>query len=152
MGGGVLGSSLLEFADGGLDLVFGDGDLGMADVEKWDIPPELARKMHGLARELRQRATSAAALLWQAIRNRKLDGRKFRRQVPIGVFVVDFYCASERLVIEVDGPIHASQREADQLRQELIEALGMRFLRLENEEVEGDILSALARIRGMFRE
>ena len=123
----------------------------MADIEKWDIPPELARKMHGLARELRQQATPAEAALWQAIRNRQLSGRKFRRQVPIGAFVVDFYCASERLVVEVDGPIHDSQPGADQLRQELLEALGIRFVRLANQEVEGDILSALEKIRQAFR-
>ncbi len=124
----------------------------MEHPEIWDIPPDLKRKMYGLARELRQRATFAEGLLWQAIRSRRLDGRKFRRQVPIGVFVVDFYCASERLVVEVDGPIHECQQEADQLRQELIEALGIRFVRLQNHEVEDNLPSALEKIRRAFHE
>ena len=91
----------------------------MEDSDKWDIPAEFKRRMHGVARVLRRHETAAEALLWQAIRNRKLNGRKFRRQVPIGAFVVDFYCASERLVIELDGPIHEDQQEADQLRQRI---------------------------------
>ena len=124
----------------------------MNNPEKWDIPPGLKRRMHGVARDLRQHATPAETILWQAIRNRQLDGRKFRRQVPIGAYVVDFHCASERLVIEVDGPIHESLQEADQLRQELIEALGIRFVRLRNEEVEADLPSALDKIRSAFYE
>ena len=124
----------------------------MADIDKWEIPPDLARKMHGLARELRQGATPAEVALWRAIRNRQLDGRKFRRQVPIGVFVVDFYCASDRLAVEVDGPIHDCQGAEDALRQELLEALGIQFVRLENQEVEGDLLSALEKIRRVLRE
>ena len=124
----------------------------MEHPEIWDIPPDIKRKMHSLARELRQRATFAEGLLWQGMRSRRLDGRKFRRQVPIGVFVVDFYCASERLVVEVDGPIHEYQQEADQLRQELIEALGIRFVKLQNHEVEDNLPSALEKIRRAFHE
>ena len=119
----------------------------MEDPDKWDIPAEFKRRMHGVARALRQNATPAEAILWQAIRNRQLDGRKFRRQVPIGAYIVGLYCASERLVIEVDGPIHESQQQADQLRQESIVELGIRIVRLRNEEVEGDLPAALDKIR-----
>ncbi|MCY4072039.1 MAG: endonuclease domain-containing protein [Chloroflexi bacterium] len=80
------------------------------------------------------------------------SGVRFRRQVPLGVFVVDFYCASERLVVEVDGLIHERQQEADQIRQELIEALGIRFVRLHNHEVEDNLPSALEKIRRAFHE
>lgn len=124
----------------------------MDQLEKWDIPPDLKGKMHGVARELRRRATPAETELWQAIRNRQLEGRKFLRQVPIGSFVVDFYCASERLVIEVDGRNHDHQREADMLRQELIESLGIRVLRLKNKEVESDLSATLERIRQAFQQ
>ncbi len=122
----------------------------MKQKENWDIPAEFKRHMHSVARSLRRNETPAEALLWQAIRNRKLDGRKFRRQVPIGAFVVDFYCAAERLVVEVDGPVHESQQEADQIRQESIVALGIRFVRLENEEIESHLAEALDRIRIAF--
>ena len=117
---------------------------------KWDISPELERRMQAVARELRKYPTDAEDILWQAIRNKQLDGRKFRRQVAIGAFVVDFYCASARLVIEVDGPIHQEQQEADQIRQELIESLGIRFVRLSNHEVEHYLEDALDKIGRAF--
>ncbi len=119
---------------------------------KWDIPPELERRMQAIARELRKNPTVAEDKLWQAIRRRQLDERKFRRQVAIGAFVVDFYCSSERLAVEVDGPIHENQREADQIRQELIESLGIRFVRLTNAEVEHNLEASLNAIRQMFTD
>ena len=63
--------------------------------------------------------------MWNSLRRKRLDGRKFRRQQPIGPFVVDFFCPAERLIVEVDGPIHDSQREADRVRQQLLETLGL---------------------------
>ena len=62
-------------------------------------------------------------------------GYKFRRQHTIDRFIVDFYCTEARLVIEVDGIIHDDQQEADQLRTEIIESLGLRVLRFTNGEV-----------------
>ena len=118
--------------------------------EKWQIPPELERRMQAVARELRKNPTDAEDKLWQAIRKRQINGRKFRRQVAIGAFVVDFYCSSERLAVEVDGPIHDRQVEADKIRQELIESLGIRFLRLTNDEVERHIEASLNKIRRRF--
>ena len=122
----------------------------LAPLEKWDISPELERRMQSVARELRKNPTSAENQLWLALRKRQLDGRKFRRQVAIGAFVVDFYCASERLAVEVDGPVHDAQVEADRIRQELIESLGIRFVRLTNEEVEHHSHLALEKIRAAF--
>ncbi len=106
--------------------------------------------MQFVARDLRRNPTEAEDKLWQAIRKKQLDGRKFRRQVAIGAFVVDFYCSSERLAVEVDGPIHAEQREADRIRQELIESLGIHFVRLSNDKVEYGLASALKKIRQAF--
>jgi very-short-patch-repair endonuclease len=65
------------------------------------------------ARELRTRQTPAESILWDALRGRRLAGLKFRRQHPIGTFVVDFCCPDRRLAIELDGPVHAEQREHD---------------------------------------
>ncbi|MCC6804740.1 MAG: endonuclease domain-containing protein [Anaerolineae bacterium] len=103
--------------------------------------------MHELAAELRKEHTASEEIPWQALRNRQLEGRKFRRQNPIGAFVVDFYCAEERLVVEVDGGIHQAQCEADRLRQEVIESLGLRFVRVTTEQVENDLPAVLERIR-----
>ena len=124
----------------------------MKDPDKWSIPPEFKRRMHGVARALRRNETTAEALLWQAIRGRQLDGRKFRRQVPIGSYVVDFYCAAERLAIEVDGPVHEIRQDSDRHRQESIEALGIRFVRLKNDEIQCQLPRALDRIRRTFTE
>ncbi|TVR25567.1 MAG: endonuclease domain-containing protein, partial [Anaerolineaceae bacterium] len=106
--------------------------------------------MTELARNFRKEPTQSEAILWQAIRNRQLDGRKFRRQQPVGAFVLDFYCADERLAVEVDGRIHETQQEADRLRQELIEELGIRFVRVTAEAVEKNLSSVLQQIRSVF--
>jgi very-short-patch-repair endonuclease len=82
--------------------------------------------MTEIARKLRREQTASEAILWEALRNRKLEGRKFRRQHPIGKFVVDFYCNAEGLIVEVDGSIHElpEQQELDRQRQFLLESLG----------------------------
>ena len=119
-------------------------------ADRWDVPESLRAKMVEVAREFRKAQTPSEALLWQALRGKKLDGRKFRRQQPIGPFVVDFFCASERLIVEVDGPVHETQRVADQQRQQLIESLGLRFIRVLDSEVERNLLDVLDMIRARF--
>ena len=119
--------------------------------DRLQISPGLRRRMIEVARAYRKEPTRSESLLWQELRNRKLNDRKFRRQRPIGPFVVDFYCAQEQLVVEVDGPIHAVQRAADRERQELLETTGVRFLRVSDEQVEDDIESVLNKIRSCFR-
>ncbi|HEY9766381.1 MAG TPA: DUF559 domain-containing protein, partial [Chroococcales cyanobacterium] len=68
-------------------------------------------RMTERAREFRKEPTPSESLLWEALRKGRLDGRRFRQQQPIGHFIVDFYCPSEKLVVEVDGPIHEQQTE-----------------------------------------
>ncbi|QZZ19528.1 DUF559 domain-containing protein [Leptothermofonsia sichuanensis E412] len=118
--------------------------------EYWEISPALKKKMTEVARQFRKKPTPSEDILWQALRGRKLEGRKFRRQQPIGAFVVDFFCGAERLIVEVDGGVHDSQQEADQQRQELLESLGLRVVRIRSELVEGDIEEALSIIRQAF--
>jgi len=60
------------------------------------------------ARNLRKTATNSEALLWQLVRDRQRCGKKFRRQHPLGIYTVDFYCAEAKLVLEVDGTPHAT--------------------------------------------
>ncbi|WP_250122221.1 DUF559 domain-containing protein [Chroococcidiopsis sp. CCMEE 29] len=126
----------------------GLGDEGKRD--KWEVPVAVQRKMQEIARQLRKQSTQSEAILWEALRNRKLDNRKFRRQHPIGTFVVDFFCQQERLIVEVDGEIHASQRDLDQQRQELLESLGLRFVRVSTQQVETDLNAILETIRAAF--
>jgi very-short-patch-repair endonuclease len=103
-----------------------------------------------VARRFRKAPTPSEAVLWEALRKRAVEGRRFRRQQPIGPFVVDFFCPSERLIVEVDGPIHESLREVDAERQWLLEALGFRFVRVTATQVENDLKTAVALVRGSF--
>src|SRR5258708_24300370 len=119
--------------------------------EQLDISPAMAIRMQEIARQLRKTPTPSETILWTAIRGKQLDGRKFRRQVSIGAFVVDFYCWREKLVIEVDGGIHELQRGADAERQALIESLGLQFIRFSADEVDHDLPSLLRHITATFR-
>ena len=87
------------------------------------------------ARELRRPQTPAERRLWACLRDNQLAGYKFRRQHPIDRFIVDFYCAASRLIIEVDGESHAAQEEYDAARTEWLAAHGYRVLRSTNLEV-----------------
>jgi very-short-patch-repair endonuclease len=89
------------------------------------------------ARQLRVDQTSAEELLWRELRNRRLDGLKFRRQVPIAGHIVDFACLTARLTIEIDGKHHAEQAESDRQRRAKIEAAGYVEIRFTNEDVLG---------------
>jgi very-short-patch-repair endonuclease len=87
------------------------------------------------ARLLRQNQTPAEQHLWNALRNKQLMGLRFRRQHPVGRFILDFYCPAQKLVIEVDGGIHDLQQDHDAKRTQEIERYGYRVLRFRNEEV-----------------
>jgi leucyl-tRNA synthetase len=89
------------------------------------------------ARELRHPQTQAEATLWYALRNRQFT-YKFRRQHPIDRFIIDFYCAEAKLLIEVDGASHLEleQMEYDKLRTEYLEELGYKVIRFTNDDVK----------------
>ncbi|MDX2137691.1 MAG: endonuclease domain-containing protein [Chloroflexota bacterium] len=113
------------------------------DFPKISVSPALKQRMVEAARHLRAEQTPSEEILWQSLRNRRLNGWKFRRQFPIGAFVLDFYCAESRLAVEVDGAIHRQQVEADTMRQSLLEELGIRFVRVTADQVEQDIVGVL---------
>jgi very-short-patch-repair endonuclease len=91
------------------------------------------------ARQLRREQTHAEQKLWSALRASSLGGYKFRRQHPIGRFIVDFYCSEARLVVEIDGDVHAGQEEYDQARSDWLEEQGYRVIRFRNEDLIRDI-------------
>ncbi len=95
--------------------------------------------MRDRASELRKTPTEAERLLWKYLRRRQLDGHRFRRQHPIGPYVVDLYCFEARLAIELDGGQHSEQTERDAERTAFLESEGVRVLRFWNSEVLGDI-------------
>lgn len=90
-----------------------------------------------LAKELRKNMTPAEDALWDRLRNRRLKGYKFHRQYPIGRYIADFYCDEVKLVIEVDGSVHAEpeRKEYDSIRQAEIESRKIRVIRFDNSEV-----------------
>jgi very-short-patch-repair endonuclease len=97
------------------------------------------------ARHLRKNQTDVEKKLWSRLRARQLAGVKFRRQYPIGHFIVDFCCFEQRLVVELDGGQHAVQLHADQ-RSSSIVAHGYRVLRFCDNEVIENINGVLERI------
>ena len=109
-------------------------------------------QLHLSARRLRANPTRPEDDLWQALRDRKLGGLKFCRQKVIGRFIADFYCASARLVIEVDGDIHDYQKDVDAVRTRQFEDYGYAVIRFRNERVVDDIESVLDQIKACALE
>ncbi len=87
------------------------------------------------AKALRQNQTNAEGLLWHYLRNKQLDGHKFRRQQPIGPYIVDFACLPRKLIVELDGGQHAKQEAYDEKRDTFLQDKGYRILRFWNNEV-----------------
>jgi 5-methyltetrahydrofolate--homocysteine methyltransferase len=104
------------------------------------------------ARDLRARETRAEELLWTALRGRRLAGMKFRRQHPLGPFVLDFCCVERRLAIELDGEVHGAQQDHDAEREALLVAAGYRVLRFPNTAVRDQLPNVLAVIQATARE
>ena len=103
---------------------------------------------------LRKRLTSAEAYLWKHFKGKKLLGRKFRRQLNIGPFIVDFYYPKEKLIIELDGEIHnnPNAEEYDQQRSNYLIRKGCRVVRFENRLVFDDLSNVLLEIQNNFQD
>ena len=98
--------------------------------------------MKARRQKLRRESPKAEVLLWRHLKGRKIGGYKYRRQYSVGGYVVDFYCAELRLVIEVDGPSHYRTKQAlayDKKRQQFIESFGIRFVRFTNNDIYNNI-------------
>ena len=89
------------------------------------------------AKAFRKKSTGAEKILWEALRNRKVEKLKFRRQHPLSNYVVDFCCLDKKLIIEIDGSIHDTKwsREYDGKRQDELEQAGFTIIRFKNDEV-----------------
>ena len=104
-----------------------------------DSPDSLIR-----VREARRHATPAERRLWTKLRSRQLHGYKFRRQVWLGPFIADFFCAEARLIVEVDGDSHASQLAYDERRTVWLGREGFNVVRVTNADVMKNIDGVLA--------
>jgi len=114
-----------------------------------DGPIHNRKAQKGVRRRLRSNLTPAEARLWNYLKSSQLDGRKFRRQHGVGPYVLDFYCPSEQLAVELDGESHSSPIAAryDAERTEYLNSLGIRVLRFENEVIFNMPEAVLQRIR-----
>ena len=110
--------------------------------------PDRYNLLKEYARHNRREMTQSETALWQALR-REFRGIKFRRQHPIGDYIADFLCLTEKLVIEVDGAYHSEpqQQQEDQWRTEFLQDKGYKVIRFTNEEVNTDIKGVIRRIK-----
>ena len=115
-----------------------------------DKPTHVSR-----ARELRQNMTESEQTLWYFLRNRRFCNLKFLRQHPLiyqvilkgpDYYIPDFYCAEKKVIIELDGKIHDFQKDEDEFRENILKGLGLRILRIRNEEME-DVTKVLRKIK-----
>jgi very-short-patch-repair endonuclease len=102
--------------------------------------PKLKKK----SRELRSGGILSEVLLWNELKGRKISGYQFMRQKPIGKYIVDFYCSSLKLVIEIDGITHIGKEEYDKKRQEYLESLGLKLLRFYDNDVKQNMAGVIA--------
>ena len=110
---------------------------------------EKRREETTLAQELRKRQTDAERALWNKLRSKQIEGVKFRRQQPIGPYIVDFVSLERKLIIEIDGGQHNERkvREKDQEREEWLKEKGYQILRFWNNDVLTNIEGVLERIK-----
>ena len=110
------------------------------------IGQKVSQELKQGARELRQNPTPAERILWEKLRHNRLSSLQFRRQQVIDHYIVDFYCHSKALVVEVDGDIHDLQQEYDKERENYLLARGFYILRVSNDEVLGNLSGVLMKI------
>ena len=117
----------------------------------WGEGTERATTMLSRARTLRRESTPAERKLWQQLRDHQLGGLKFRRQVPLGPYIADFYCPSAHLVIELDGICHINAAR-DVVRDKWMAERGIRVVRLPNREVMANLEFVLIAIEQAARQ
>ncbi|HEU0074643.1 MAG TPA: endonuclease domain-containing protein [Dehalococcoidia bacterium] len=122
--------------------------MGREDQEgdRWRTTPAAWTALRGAARANRHGETLAERVLWKRLRGSRL-GVRFRRQHAIGSYIVDFYAASTKLVVEVDGEIHRNQIEAARVRDEYLGTAGLKVLRFTNAEVINQTDTVVSRIQ-----
>jgi very-short-patch-repair endonuclease len=124
----------------------------MADQKSptWKVPS----KLRANARELRKNSTDAERILWSELRDHRLNGASFRRQVPIKNYIADFACHAAKLVVELDGGQHFSDQaeRADAARSAVIEARGFKILRFSNHDVMTNRAGVLQTIAAVIAE
>ncbi|MNL40267.1 hypothetical protein D3C87_1626050 [compost metagenome] len=106
------------------------------------------------ARQMRRALTPPEAQLWNQLKGRGLEGLKFRKQHPVGPYILDFYCAEAKLAVEVDGMIHGDPDQArhDARRTEWLAERGIAVLRVQASDVHAELEGVLNAIRGVAQK
>ena len=111
-----------------------------------------------VCRRFRKNQTKGEKAFWKVVRNRQIEGYKILRQYPIKFewnnqirfFIADFYCHETKLVIEIDGGIHETQKEYDKMREQIINLLGFQVIRFSNDEVLYHIKEVVEKFRNVL--
>lgn len=144
-GSSILGQVLGKSADLGPETVFFSKRGYNFSYHSVLVSPALLQA----ARRLRREMTDAEKLLWQYLRRKKLDGHRFRRQHPLGCYILDFYCPAAKLAVELDGEQHYSEegQAKDEERTAWLREQGVRVLRFRNHEILERVENAVSVIQ-----
>lgn len=117
------------------------------------LPLHNRKYLKGNRKELRNNLTAAEATLWTLLKSKQLEGRKFRRQHSVGNFILDFYCPSEQLAVELDGAHHFTSAgfAFDEERTAYLNKQNIRVIRFENKEIFNDSEGVLDEIKKNFK-
>ena len=118
----------------------------MEELEKnmyYGATPQTLKK----AKLLRSKMTQSESILWERLKGKQVNGLRFRRQHPINIYIVDFYCHSQKLIIEVDGEIHKTQIEYDNERTKDLEMYGLKVIRFQNSQINNEIEKVISSIK-----
>ena len=102
------------------------------------------------AADLRHKPTPSEQILWEYLRARQMLGLKFRRQHPLGPFIVDFVCLSRKIIVEVDGAVHDLTRDYDRRRDRWLMSQGFWVIRITNEQLQQDVERTLVDLRRLL--
>ncbi len=125
------------------------------DLMSFNNKTKLTEIAKTVCRELRKNSTNAERIFWENVRNKKFNGKKFYRQHPIyhditgreTFFIADFFCHSEKLIIELDGKYHQYRLKEDNERTEILNQLGLRVVRFSNDEIINDLNNVLLKLK-----
>jgi very-short-patch-repair endonuclease len=112
----------------------------------------VSQSVQEAALELRREQTPEEIALWEALRDRQLSGVKFRRQAPMGRFILDFYAPSHKLMVGLDGAHHQKQVERDSERTAHLAAQGLSVLRFSNGQIHADFAGVITTIEKALKE
>jgi very-short-patch-repair endonuclease len=129
---------------------FNKGRRGVRYVLHYFVKPNAELKQR--ARDLRNKSTLSEILLWNQIKNRRLNGFRFYRQRTFGWYIVDFYCAQASLVVEIDGDSHDLKQEYDAKRDEYLQSQGFTVLRFNDLEVKHNIDAVVCEIVKILKD